>query len=186
MSIHEILRRHNIGLQTLNKYLGLVGLGEVEANTKLDEHDSVLFERLLSSNNLKEYERIAKEMNKRIAALRKELMAEILLIESMGLMQRKYYYRTIRSRFLPTIINFHLPFPKEYSDEAFERLYKMYVSGRLKDYGKHRLSCLDLGPVGDIGDVEYKVYPICNRYDVDEETMIMAALKNGDGDMFGY
>ena len=41
MRVHEILRKYNIGLSTLNDYLELVNLDKVEINTKLDKNDFI-------------------------------------------------------------------------------------------------------------------------------------------------
>ena len=187
MRVHEILRQYNIGLSTLNEYLEMVGLDTVEINTKLDEKDSNLVAKLLNSKNLKNYEEVVKEMNNKISLtkteLRKELFDEMPPFEEMGIMQRKYYFKAIRSNFWRTIYKYPMLRSENYSDELFGNIYNLYVSGKLKELDEQRIE--EIGKEIE-ENIQYKVYPIHDRYDVDEESMIMSALRHGDGDLFGY
>ena len=117
MRVHEILRKYNIGLSTLNDYLELVNLDKVEINTKLDKNDFIFVCRLLDSKNLKKYEEIAQELNHKLYLAKEELHKELLnkmpLLEEMGLLQRKYYFRKITSCYYRVIDKYQLPISKE-------------------------------------------------------------------------
>ena len=51
MRVHKILRHYNIGLTTLNEYLQMVGLDQVDINCNISDHDFKLVCNLIDSNN---------------------------------------------------------------------------------------------------------------------------------------
>ena len=51
MRVHKILRHYNIGLTTLNEYLQMVGLDQVDINCNISDHDFKLVCNLIESNN---------------------------------------------------------------------------------------------------------------------------------------
>jgi len=201
MRVHEILRKYNIGLSTLNDYLELVNLDKVEINTKLDKNDFIFVCRLLDSKNLKEYEEIAQELNHKLYLAKEELHKELLnkmpLLEEMGLLQRKYYFRKITSCYYRVIDKYQLPISKEYTDDSFKTLYKLYMDGELgRLMIKMNSDFLQLKKT--IRKENNQISKWVEEYDgdkdshrtnqkiVDGESEIMSALRHGDGDLFGY
>ena len=201
MRVHEILRKYNIGLSTLNDYLKLVNLDKVEINTKLDKNDFIFVCRLLDSKNLKNYEEIAQELNHKLYLAKEELHKELLnkmpLLEEMGLLQRKYYFRKITSCYYRVIDKYQLPISKEYTDDSFKTLYKLYMDGELgRLMIKMNSDFLQL--MKTIRKENNQISKWVEEYDgdkdshrtnqkiVDGESEIMSALRHGDGDLFGY
>ena len=201
MRVHEILRKYNIGLSTLNDYLKLVNLDKVEINTKLDKNDFIFVCRLLDSKNLKKYEEIAQELNHKLYLAKEELHKELLnkmpLLEEMGLLQRKYYFRKITSCYYRVIDKYQLPISKEYTDDSFKTLYKLYMDGELgRLMIKMNSDFLQL--MKTIRKENNQISKWVEEYDgdkdshrtnqkiVDGESEIMSALRHGDGDLFGY
>ena len=201
MRVHEILRKYNIGLSTLNDYLELVNLDKVEINTKLDKNDFIFVCRLLDSKNLKKYEEIAQELNHKLYLAKEELHKELLnkmpLLEEMGLLQRKYYFRKITSCYYRVIDKYQLPISKEYTDDSFKTLYKLYMDGELgRLMIKMNSDFLQL--MKTIRKENNQISKWVEEYDgdidshrtnqkiVDGESEIMSALRHGDGDLFGY
>jgi len=201
MRVHEILRKYNIGLSTLNDYLELVNLDKVEINTKLDKNDFIFVCRLLDSKNLKKYEEIAQELNHKLYLAKEELHKELLnkmpLLEEMGLLQRKYYFRKITSCYYRVIDKYQLPISKEYTDDSFKTLYKLYMDGELgRLMIKMNSDFLQL--METIRKENNQISKWVEEYDgdkdshrtnqkiVDGESEIMSALRHGDGDLFGY
>ncbi len=201
MRVHEILRKYNIGLSTLNDYLELVNLDKVEINTKLDKNDFIFVCRLLDSKNLKKYEEIAQELNHKLYFAKEELHKELLnkmpLLEEMGLLQRKYYFRKITSCYYRVIDKYQLPISKEYTDDSFKTLYKLYMDGELgRLMIKMNSDFLQL--MKTIRKENNQISKWVEEYDgdkdshrtnqkiVDGESEIMSALRHGDGDLFGY
>ena len=201
MRVHEILRKYNIGLSTLNDYLELVNLDKVEINTTLDKNDFIFVCRLLDSKNLKKYEEIAQELNHKLYLAKEELHKELLnkmpLLEEMGLLQRKYYFRKITSCYYRVIDKYQLPISKEYTDDSFKTLYKLYMDGELgRLMIKMNSDFLQL--MKTIRKENNQISKWVEEYDgdkdshrtnqkiVDGESEIMSALRHGDGDLFGY
>ena len=201
MRVHEILRKYNIGLSTLNDYLELVNLDKVEINTKLDKNDFIFVCRLLDSKNLKKYEEIAQELNHKLYLAKEELHKELLnkmpLLEEMGLLQRKYYFMKITSCYYRVIDKYQLPISKEYTDDSFKTLYKLYMDGELgRLMIKMNSDFLQL--MKTIRKENNQISKWVEEYDgdidshrtnqkiVDGESEIMSALRHGDGDLFGY
>ena len=201
MRVHEILRKYNIGLSTLNDYLELVNLDKVEIKTKLDKNDFIFVCRLLDSKNLKKYEEIAQELNHKLYLAKEELHKELLnkmpLLEEMGLLQRKYYFRKITSCYYRVIDKYQLPISKEYADDSFKTLYKLYMDGELgRLMIKMNSDFLQL--MKTIRKENNQISKWVEEYDgdkdshrtnqkiVDGESEIMSALRHGDGDLFGY
>ena len=64
MRVHKILRHYNIGLTTLNEYLQMVGLDQVDINCNISDHDFKLVCNLIDSNNSIQHKENSKTLHR--------------------------------------------------------------------------------------------------------------------------
>ena len=152
MRVHKILRHYNIGLTTLNEYLQMVGLDQVDINCNISDHDFKLVCNLIDSNNSIQHKENSNAQNPSInltsMELRKKLLDEMPSFEDMDIEQRKYYFKIICFTYWETITKYkllpsqrrYIHFPSHtYSDKSFKILYGLYISGELKEKDKNRI-----------------------------------------------
>ena len=130
-------------------------------------------------------------MNKELLQIKKELQTELINvkkpIEEIGLLQRNYYFKKIKNDFWKVIYKNHLLSSLDYSDEAFQKIYQLWTSGELNKLEERSLTLSE--------EDEQVLYESISpqkgnteKYTniIDEETEIMSALRNGDGDLYGF
>lgn len=188
MRVHKILRHYNIGLTTLNEYLQMVGLDQVDINCNISDHDFKLVCNLIDSNNSIQHKENSNAQNPSInltsMELRKKLLDEMPSFEDMDIEQRKYYFKIICFTYWETITKYKLLpsqrrdiyFPSHtYSDKSFKILYGLYISGELKEKDKNRIDLKNkLGGFEINIQRDSDLYRFIRRnyvYNIDEESL---------------
>lgn len=190
MRVYEILKSYNIGIDSLNDYLEFAGLDKVNVNSRLDEIDYNYICKLLNSSHISKYDEVLSTMHKNLQQIKKELQKELLNVnmpvDNIGLLQRKYLFKKIMNDYFKVIVKNHLLSSLDYSNESFEKLYLLWSSGELKKMEKQRYMLSE--------EDEATLYDsICSEKEkenciklVDGESEIMSALRNGNGDKYGF
>lgn len=186
MRAYAIMKKYNIGIETLNDYLNLIGFEKIDFNTKIEDSDFEFICKMLESNCVKEYDDIIDnyyiKLYRARKKIRKEFTGKMPRYEDMCLLLKKYYFIKIKNEYKSTIDYFDLPVSDNYSEESFSYLYNNYVNFKLDELKeKHDGYCYYHD------DESKKDYDY--DYDdnvIDDESKIMSALRNGEGDKYGF
>lgn len=120
------------------------------------------------------------ELNKCRRKLGDFFLREFKPIDQMSEIEKSLYFKWI-IRYGGNYMSFQRLFPQTnsltFSDTIFEQLYKWYEMWMMKSEEEKKQ---------DWNSITWTATPLKSGICIDEETAIMSALKNGDGDAFGF
>lgn len=174
-------------LDVLNWVLLYIKHSPVKQESALSNLDYIFFEWFFRTTQMRNLVEEYKELEKRRRELSQSFLniflKEIKPIDQMGMIERQFYFKWIidyGQKFSSFQIIFHNASSWEYSEEKFTLLYKWYKSWCLKS--KEDIELEEKKAI----HAYFNSQPIKIKRCPDEETAIMSALKNGNGDAFGF
>lgn len=183
-----LLKQLNIGLDTLNRELSHMGQSTVDINSKMSDTDFAFLLDYFQSQEMDALDRAYQEMNRCRRKLDDFFLREFKPIDQMSEIEKSLYFKWI-IRYGGKYVSFQRLFPNAnalvFSETIFEQLYKWYEMWMKKSEEEKRQEEKTVRE--EIWNkITFDVTPLKKRICIDEETAIMSALKNGNGDAFGF
>lgn len=187
--VSMLLKQLNIGLDTLNRELSYMGQPIIDnVNAKLSDLDYTFLVDYFQSQEMNALNKAVEEMNKCRRKLDDFFLQEFKPIDKMSEIEKSLYFKWI-IRYGGKYISFQHSFPNAsslvFSETVFEQLYKWYEMWMTKseeEKQKEEKKARD----ERWNNITWTATPLKSGTSIDEETAIMSALKNGNGDAFGF
>ena len=182
--VSKLLKQLNIGLSTLNEEMRIMQLPPLNLNTNLTDEDGKFIFEYFNSDEMEALNKAQLEVISCRNRLNHFFLHDLKPIEELGLMEKRLYFKWIMSigdqyasyRYSFGVYRYH-----GFSEEIFAKIYGWYVSWNAKSceeqyaieahFRKKIAESVSFSVVEDAPDDEY---------------MIMKALENGYGDIFGF
>ena len=184
MRVSQLLKQLNIGLPTLNEEMACLQLSPFELNSKLSDEDSKFLIDYFNSEEMQAMNSAKLEILRCRRRLNQFFLGDKKPIEQLGTMEKSLYFKWIIN-FGENYVSFRNRFPfvssYGYSEETFVKLYDWYFSWVAKNEQERVAIETEARKKKD----KAQTFSII-REAPDEESMIMNALENGYGDVFGF
>jgi hypothetical protein len=184
MRVSQLLKQLNIGLPTLNEEMTCLQFPPFQLNSKLSDEDSKFLIDYFGSEEMKAMTSAKLEVLRCRHRLNQFFVGEKKPIEQLGMMEKSLYFKWILN-YGENIVSFRNRFPfvssYGYSEEIFVKLYDWYFSWIAKNE-QERVKIETEAKKKRDKALEFSTLRECP----DEELMIMNALENGCGDVFGF
>ena len=187
--VSMLLKQLNIGLDTLNRELSYMGQPIIDnVNAKLSDLDYTFLVDYFQSQEMNALNKAVEEMNKCRRKLDDFFLREFKPIDKMSEIEKSLYFKWI-IRYGGKYISFQHSFPNAsslaFSETVFEQLYKWYEMWMTKSEEEKREEEKKARDE-NWNNITWTATPLKSGICIDEETAIMSALKNGNGDAFGF
>ena len=184
-----LLKQLNIGLDTLNRELSYMGQPIIDnVNAKLSDLNYAFLVDYFQSQEMTSLNKAVEELNKCRRKLDDFFLREIKPIDQMSEIEKSLYFKWIIG-YGGKYISFQRLFPNAkslvFSETIFEQLYKWYEMWMTKSEEEKRQE-EKIAREEKWNNITWTATPLKSGICIDEETAIMSALKNGNGDAFGF
>lgn len=186
MRVSQLLKHLNISLDTLNQELIHMHYPQVDLNSKVSDNDYVFLSSYFASEEMDALTNAYLEVAKCRHKLDVFFLKAFKPIDQLGNIEKLLYFKWIIN-YGHQFLSFQILFPNAasltFSEDVFEKLYKWYENWKSKEENEREKEENDALNKFIDNNTEY-ICPI--KTPIDEETAIMSALKNGNGDVFGF
>ena len=187
--VSMLLKQLNIGLDTLNRELKYMGQPIIDnVNAKISDLNYVFLVNYFQSQEMNALNKATEELNKCRRKLAEFFLREVKPIDQMSEIEKSLYFKWI-IRYGGKYISFQRLFPNAnslvFSETIFEQLYKWYDMWMTKSEEEKRQE-EKIAREEKWNNITWTATPLKSGICIDEETAIMSALKNGNGDAFGF
>lgn len=185
MRVSQLLKQLNIGLPSLNEEMACLQLPPFELNSKLSNEDSKFLIDYFNSEEMRAMNSAKLEILRCRRRLNQFFVGDKKPIEQLGMMEKSLYFKWI-IKFGKKYVSFRNRFSfvssYGYSESVFEELYEWYFSYIAKSEEEKASIEAEAQKIRE----NAKLNSIIFRESPDDESMIMNALENGCGDVFGF
>lgn len=187
--VSMLLKQLNIGLDTLNRELSYMGQPIIDnVNAKLSDLNYAFLVNYFQSQEMNALDKATVELSKCRRKLNNFFLREFKPIDQMSEIEKFLYFKWIIG-YGGTYISFQRLFPNAkslvFSETIFEQLYKWYEMWMTKSEEEKRQE-EKIAREEKWNNITWTATPLKSGICIDEETAIMSALKNGNGDAFGF
>lgn len=192
--VSMLLKQLNIGLDTLNRELSYMGQPIIDnVNAKLSDLNYAFLVNYFQSQEMNALDKATVELSKCRRKLNNFFLREFKPIDQMSEIEKSLYFKWI-IRYGGKYISFQRLFPNAkslvFSETIFEQLYKWYEMWMTKSEEEKRQEEKrqeeKIAREEKWNNITWTATPLKSGICIDEETAIMSALKNGNGDAFGF
>lgn len=182
--ISKIIKELNISISTLNEELSLLSLPVFNINSKVSDEDANFIIDFFNSSEIAKIDELRQQIAKNRIELKKFFLKRNKSPKEMGLLEKMQLFNYINSKEQYTKTK---PKLKEYTEDNFWELINWFDKwNKMTDKEKSEAEKEKTEVEEDWFDQleEQKIFRDDNV--IDEESAIMSALANGDGDAFGF
>lgn len=182
--VSKILREFNIGLNTFNNELSFLDLPKLSINSILSRDDYDFLREYFSSNELKDIDTLLTKITKKRKILSLLFLHNIVNLDNLGVLRKRQLFNFIQQKESSNIL---CPKFDGYTESNYSTLLRWYKTWCMKPKRIQKEEIEKASKLSNIDEDYYENTKKSNSYNtIDYEAIIFGALRDGNGDLFGF